>query len=97
MNTSQHFLNCLDGVLAPRDGLIVVATGKRSLDARCGDPENVREDLIECLPSSCMNHEFLSGFFEEAARSTPSLLVFKDLHRAFVEEFKDDGTTTIQK
>ena len=36
-----------------------------------------------------MNNEFLSGFFEEAARSAPSLLVFKDLHRAFA--VKDDG------
>ena len=38
--------------------------------------------------SECMNNESLSGFFEEAARNAPSLLIFEDLDRAFV--VKDD-------
>lgn len=39
--------------------------------------------------SECMNNESLSGFFEEAARNAPSLLVFEDLDRAFI--VKDDS------
>jgi SpoVK/Ycf46/Vps4 family AAA+-type ATPase len=31
-----------------------------------------------------MNNESLSGFFDEAARNAPSLLIFEDLDRAFV-------------
>ena len=38
--------------------------------------------------SEIMNNESLSGFFEEAARNAPSLLIFEDLDRAFVG--KDD-------
>ncbi len=38
--------------------------------------------------SECMNNESLSGFFAEAARNSPSLLIFEDLDRAFVS--KDD-------
>ena len=38
--------------------------------------------------SECMNNESLSGFFEEGARNAPSLLIFEDLDRAFVN--KDD-------
>ena len=38
--------------------------------------------------SEIMNNESLSGFFEEAARNAPSLLIFEDLDRAFV--VKDD-------
>jgi hypothetical protein len=34
--------------------------------------------------SECMNNESLSGFFEEAARNAPSLLIFEDLDRVFV-------------
>lgn len=48
--------------------------------------------------SECMSNESLSGFFEEAARSAPSLLIFEDLDRAFV--VKDDrdqrARTTLQ-
>jgi hypothetical protein len=34
--------------------------------------------------SECMNNESLSGFFEAAARNAPSLLIFEDLDRAFM-------------
>jgi hypothetical protein len=40
--------------------------------------------------SEYMNNEALSGFFEEAARNAPSLLIFEDLDRAFMVSEEHD-------
>lgn len=46
--------------------------------------------------SECMNNESLSGFFEEAARNAPSLLIFEDLDRAFVGQDDQRPKITLQ-
>ncbi len=46
--------------------------------------------------SECMNNESLSGFFEEAARNAPSLLIFEDLDRAFVVKDDERPRITLQ-
>ena len=46
--------------------------------------------------SECMTNESLSGFFEEAARNAPSLLIFEDLDRAFVVKDDERPRITLQ-
>jgi len=46
--------------------------------------------------SECLNNESLSGFFEEAARNAPSLLIFEDLDRAFVVKDDEHPRITLQ-
>lgn len=46
--------------------------------------------------SECMNNESLYGFFEEAARNAPSLLIFEDLDRAFVGQDDQRPRITLQ-
>jgi SpoVK/Ycf46/Vps4 family AAA+-type ATPase len=46
--------------------------------------------------SECMNNESLSGFFEEANRNAPSLLIFEDLDRAFVVRDDERPRITLQ-
>jgi hypothetical protein len=46
--------------------------------------------------SECMTNESLSGFFEEAARNAPSLLIFEDLDRALVDRDEERPRITLQ-
>lgn len=46
--------------------------------------------------SEVMNNESLSGFFEDAARNAPSLLIFEDLDRAFVVNDDQRPKITLQ-